>query len=179
MLLFGSPYIGLRGPLILYLKSLSPNSALVHNYSHYEPVPQWAFHKRAVSVSVALNANEEERGGSRWRVEMWPWAAEHALSTNLQKWRELAKECVNLRKIQLFNDFHVCELNATFFNFLLRCMWLFCNENGGIMKSCKPCIFLRGNLQFMRWKWGIFGKNAALAWICRLWLIMRWINAIA
>ena len=29
-------YIGLSGPLILYLKSLSRNSASVHNYSHYK-----------------------------------------------------------------------------------------------------------------------------------------------
>ena len=35
----------------------------------------------------------------------------------------------------------LCEVNATFFNFLLKYMRLFCNEYAGIMKSCKPRIF--------------------------------------
>lgn len=32
---FGDFYTGFSGPVILYL---SPNAALVQNYSHYEPV---------------------------------------------------------------------------------------------------------------------------------------------
>ena len=55
-------YIGLRGPLILYLKYLSRNSAMVHNYSHYEQSLNELYSKRAVSVSVALHANEEASG---------------------------------------------------------------------------------------------------------------------
>ena len=51
-----------------------------------------------------------------------------------------------------------CEINATFFNFLLRYMWHFCNENVGIMKSCKPRIFFRGNWQFMQRRCGVFQK---------------------
>ena len=52
-------YIGLY--LILYLKSLSRNSALVQNYgqSHNE-----LSSGRAISVSVALNAKEERGGAS-------------------------------------------------------------------------------------------------------------------
>ena len=57
-------YIGLSGALILYLKSLSRNSALVHNHSHYEQSHNELSSRCAVSLSVALNANEEERGGT-------------------------------------------------------------------------------------------------------------------
>ena len=46
---------------MLYLKSLSRNSALVHNYSHYEQSHNELSSRRAVSVSVALNAHEQER----------------------------------------------------------------------------------------------------------------------
>ena len=55
------------------------------------------------------------------------------------------------------------------FNFLLRYMCLFCNENAGIMKSCKP-----GNLQFC-------GESAAYLKKCgprmnmRTLADMRWI----
>ena len=40
----------------------------MQNYSHYKPVPEWASFRRAVSVSLALNVNEVEKGGARWRV---------------------------------------------------------------------------------------------------------------
>ena len=64
MVLFGYFYIGLSGPLILYLKSLSQNSALVQNYSHYSQSHNELSLGCAISVSVAI---EEERG--RGKVE--------------------------------------------------------------------------------------------------------------
>lgn len=37
------------------------------NYGHYEPLPQWAFLQIRCTISVPLNSNEEERGGTgRW-----------------------------------------------------------------------------------------------------------------
>ena len=48
MLLYGCFHIGVGGPLLQYLKTHSRNSVMVQNYSHYEPVRQWAFHKRII-----------------------------------------------------------------------------------------------------------------------------------
>ena len=60
---FGCLYIGLSGPLILYLKSLSRNSALVQNYSHYEQSHNELSSGHAVSVSVALNTMRKKEAG--------------------------------------------------------------------------------------------------------------------
>ena len=53
----------LYGPLILYLKSFSPNLALVQNYSHYEQSHNDLSLGRAISVSVALNAIKRREAG--------------------------------------------------------------------------------------------------------------------
>jgi len=65
-------YIGLNGPLILYLKSLSRNSALVQITATTSQSHNELSLGRTNSVSVALNTNEEERGGGRWRVGVEP-----------------------------------------------------------------------------------------------------------
>ena len=48
-------------------------------------------------------------------------------------------------------------------------MWLFCNKNAGLWNHASPAYFA---LKSAIWK---VRKNVASAWICRLWLIMRWI----
>ena len=50
-------------PIILYLKFLSRNSALVQNYSHYEQSHNELSSGCAVSVSVALNAMRKKEAG--------------------------------------------------------------------------------------------------------------------
>ena len=54
MLLYGCFNIDISGPLTQYLKT---------------------FPKELRSGVCSFKANEEERGGSRRRVEVWPWAA--------------------------------------------------------------------------------------------------------
>ena len=70
---FGCFYIGLSGPLILYLKSLSRNSALVQNYSHYEQSHNELSSGCAVSVSVALNAMRKKEAGLT--AMLWSFAS--------------------------------------------------------------------------------------------------------
>ena len=84
---------------------------------------------------------------------------------------EIAGTCKNwgnLRKIRELFQFKM-------FNFLLRyTVCNFYNGSAGIMKSCKPHIFCRKSAIYAV-KVRHFWTNAAPAWICGLWLTMRWI----
>ena len=55
-------FIDALGPLTQYLKTFR-NSAVVQNYSQYEPVAHWAFPKHGVSVFVALMQMRRREAG--------------------------------------------------------------------------------------------------------------------
>ena len=115
-------------------------------------------------------------------------------SGNLQKLRELANKCGNLKKCSFSMTFTLHNYVTNFITFpwqqgeMAALVWskrkifqhsakiyvIFLQRKCGDYEIMQAPHILHGNRQFMRWKCGIFEKNAG-PYSCRLWLIMCWI----